>query len=88
MSEQKFKALGEFFLVREIEGYDKSTIIHVDFTDRKNLYGEVISVGDDVKNIKEGDIVVFTDGVQKIEDVLDYPVYRMQEDAVLARRKY
>jgi len=88
MSEQTFKALGNFFFVKEIEGYDKSSIIHVDFTDRKNLYGEVISVGEDVENIKIGDVVVFTDSVQKIDDILSFPVYRMQEDAVLARRKY
>lgn len=81
----KLKAIRDTFIVRELDDETKKSIIHVNFTDNTHLRGLVISTGEEVKNIKVGDVIIFTDAVKKLTDVLEYPVYIMTEDAVLAR---
>lgn len=81
----QLKALGDTFVVREIDHYEQSNVIHVDLADMKYLRGVVMSVGPEVEYINEGDTVVFSDGVKRLDDVVDEPVYLVKEDAVLCK---
>ena len=81
----KLKALQNHCVVRLVDDYEDDTIIHVDLTDKKNLRGEVISVGPDLEFISEGDIIWFSDAVKKLDDVVDETVYRVAEDAIICK---
>ena len=79
---KKLRAIGEKIVVKEVENYEDSKVIHVDLTDKKSLRGEVLSVGERVEHVRTGDVITFTDAVQKITDIYEFPVYLMEEDAV------
>jgi len=79
------KALQDHCMVKLVDDYEDETIIHVDFTDKKNLKGIVLSAGPDVKYIKEGDTIWFADAIKKLDDIADYPVYRVCEDAIICK---
>ena len=79
------KAIHDNCIVRRIEDYENETRIFVDLTDTKNLRGVVLSVGEELENIEVGDTIVFSDGVKKLEGVLDEPVYRVKEDAIICK---
>jgi len=79
------KALQNHCIVKLVGDYDDDTIIHVDLTDKKNLRGEVLSVGPDLEFIKEGDVIWFSDAVKKLDDVVDETVYRVAEDAIICK---
>jgi hypothetical protein len=79
------KALQNHCIVRLLKDYDNDTIIHVDLTDKKNLKGEVISVGPELEHIQEGDVIWFSDAVKKLDGVVDETVYRVAEDAIICK---
>lgn len=82
---KKLRALQDNIIVKELENYEQPSIIQVDLTDKRSLRGLVLSVGDDVEHIVEGDVIAFTDSVMIIEDIYDHPVFLMKEDAIYCR---
>lgn len=80
------KALQDHAVVKLVKDYEDDSIIHVDLTDKKNLKGEVLSVGPDLDDfIEVGDVIWFSDAVKKLDDVADDTVYRVSEDAIICK---
>lgn len=90
---EDFKAYKNKILIKETDqDIDKSLIIKF-ASDKKRTYirGIIISVGDEIEHLKEGDEVIFTSMSTKLKTSLiegnDDGIYVVEEDAVYCKIK-